>query len=299
MGHMNLCYFRDEDSDKIRNLFEENDRQSHMGHGGFMVLEPMINRHLGDVESPRVKRQKRLIEDFHISGRLMSSYPHNTSQKGTLIITTDYVIDLCLQGIPDDCESFEDALNHLAQTYRKTIMRHRHHLGRDHAYVTRKKLLSEKPELARTLDNGQKEVVPGSNLGHLVGVNFDNFHEYFGEPGASATKAVSSAYQEVTENRSHSEGLKPVIGMERGPLSPYHCMNHWASLYEDDVLILNYDHLWPTKAFMGSRQKRTPAHTLRMELAMLPDDTISESIFLKEYTLMKEFFASQGLEIQL
>lgn len=300
MGHMSLCYFQDEDRNRIDNLFKENDRLSHMAQGGFMVLEPYANRIFLEGEDRMEKRQRRFLDDPDVTGRVVCSHPQHTSQKGVLIVTTDYVIDLCLASIPDECSLFGSVINHLAVDYRKTLIRRRHHLGRDHAFVTKKKVLSDKPELASTLEEGQKHVEVGKKLGHLVGINYDTIHEHLDESGKGASQAVGAAYRDLLDRKEPSEDLEPFVCMRNGPLHPYEqCLNHWVSLHEDDVVILAYEHLLPTKAFFGSRKKRTPANILRTELAMLPGDTVSEAIYLKEYTLMREFFASQGLRIEL
>lgn len=295
MGMMNLSYFRDKDIDKLRNIFDESDLQSHFGSSGYMTFNPIAESD----EMPgghHANRLKAYYQDGDISGYLSASHPHHTSQKGVIIMTTDYMVDLCLHDLPESCESFSEALDYLTKAYRKDLMRRRHFIGRDHPMVTKKKLLAENPELIVT--HGKEDAVPGQNLGHLVSMNFDCIDEGANDTVNNAAKDISEAYHSLVEC-PESSAPEPVFIMRYGPLGKYHGLYHWLSLTEADVVILEYRHFLPTRAFSGHREKRNTAYSLMKKINEMPEGSVSESIYLKEYVLMKEFFASQGYEINL
>lgn len=295
MGMMNLSFFCDEHADKMKNIFQESSNQSHHSSAGYMALHPIIF----DLSQNGASQSKRLLrywQEDRISGYLNSTHPHHTSQKGVMILTTDYMVDLCLQQLPDDCENFEGALSALAREYRKSLMRYRYFIGRDHELVTKKKLISEKPELIER--HGSEKAQAGKNPGHFVAMNFDCIHVDEDTQDSRAAKDISKAYHDLVET-SETGVPYPVFGMHGGALHNYESLLHWASLTEGDVIILEYSHLLPTKCFFGTRKARTPAADLMDAIYELPDRSISESIHLKEYLLMKEFFGSQGYEINL
>lgn len=295
MGMMNLCYFRDADTGKLGNIFEENDIQSHYSPAGYMTFKPIAEGFSGNGRA-RSERLKAHLEDKSISGYLTVTHPHHTSQKGVLIIATDYMVDLCIHRLPESCESFESALAALTRDYRKDLMRYRHSIGRDHELVTKKTLVSERPELI--VEHGTENAVPGQNVGHLVGMNFDHIHEDIKDKRNNAAKDISEAYHSLVEV-SESNAPYPVNSMRFGPLSKYQSLIHWASLTESDVVIVEYDHLTPARLFKGDRETRNTPDTLLRQIKDMPSQTISESMHLKEYVLMKEFFASQGILINL
>lgn len=295
MGMINLSYFRDSDKDKLGNIFKESYDQSHHATSGYLTFNPIAESKA--IEGDRCgKRLKAQFEAGSISGYLSAARPHHSSQRGIMILTTDYMIDLCLEKLPNSVESFDDAVRSLTAIYRKNLMRYRHHIGRDHPMVTKKKLLAEKPELI--VSHGSKDAVPRQNLGHFVAMNFDCLDVDEDMERFNAAKDISDTYHSLVES-PESSAPDPICLMQNGPLGKYQSLHHWVSLTEADVVIIEYNHFLPTAVFSGHREARTPAETLMGNLNALPDRTVSESIYLKEYLLMKEFFASQGYEINL
>lgn len=289
MGMMNLAYFRDEDANKIDNIFEECDEQSHAQHGMHMVFNSF--EAFKDASCPHERRLYASFKDQELSGRLHVTRPHHTSYSGLIILTSDYMLET-LWTFPEGLEG-DDLVNHLASECRKEIMRQRHLIGRDHPLVTKKRILTFNSGANKALP---EQAVPGEDLGHLSSVNFDVLHAYASDDNSPVPQTISELYQNLKDDVVGDSDPCPIVMRIRGDRLAYQqALHHWVSLDQDDVAIIRYEHLLPAEVVKLTRTRRTPAEELFRKI----EATEGDPIFMDHFVLLQEFFASQDISITL
>jgi hypothetical protein len=294
MGMANFAYFRDEDHHKIHNLADES----------FLMGNdcPTTGLTFGDPtqdvpEGGRARTMARLMSDARISGSVYATQPQNTSGSGLLIMTSDYLINLHgfgLEGLTDT----PTILGYLKKRYREEITHARRYLKQDPSLshlVTRKTLVKAKPGVAEELP---LETSPGNRLGHLISFDYDSIHEDQKASGNEAAQKLHEAYHSLLAERETYSPDGAMANIHGGPLHNFTSMEHLASFCEDDIVIAQYKHMCVNSLFFMKRHRRTDASTLDNQISEYTSGS-SVPLYIDTYTLMKEFFASQDIEINL
>jgi hypothetical protein len=296
MGMANFAYFRDEDHHKIKNLADES-----FLLGNDCTTESLtFGAPTQDVpEGARAIRMARLMSESHMSGSVYATRPQNTSGSGLLIITSDYLINL--HGFSLSLEGLLDAptiLEYLKKRYREEITHARRYLKQQPSLshlVTKKTLVKAKPGLAEELP---LETSPGKRLGHLISFDYDSIDEDQKASGDEAAQKLHEAYHSLLAERETYSPDKAMANIHGGPLHNFTSMEHLASFCEDDIVIAQYKHMCVNSLFFMKRHRRTDANTLGNQISEYKSGS-GVPLYIDTHTLMKEFFASQDIKVNL
>lgn len=287
MGMLNFAFFEDQSVPDIGNLFLDALNQSHAQSSMRMVFNDF--QAFSEVGERDEQRLSRMFQEMGLSGHVHACHPQHSSRSGTVILTTDYMVEHIWR-LPEDTTD-RNVVDRIAAAYRKDVLRIRHVFGREeHPLVTKKKIIKESAGVEAKLP---EQAHPGTSLGHFVSLSFDVIDQYTGQAGVGGAKAVSDAYRELC-----ASGDKTLV-MAGGPLENYSALKHWASLSQDLVLIIDYEQFVPRRVFVVERERRTPANDLLRQIYAMPRKSLNECIYLDTFVLMREFLASQGITVNL
>lgn len=289
MGHMSLCMVRDGARKKTENLFQLSYRRSHHVPGDRLIMSSSPHPY-------KDEREKRLFEqDGEYNDQVFATHSWHTSGKGVMILTTDYFLNLFFESLPErdsiDPESPEAIMEAMKGQFRKMVSKMRQDYGRDHPMVTRKPLVKKNPKAMAALP---AEVEVNADLTHVCALNYDMLHED-DDKTDDAMEALQQAYGQVSGDMEEGQ---IVFEMHGGPLRNFRSLDHWVSLRQGDVVLIEYDHLCMKRAWRLGRTRRTPAdELLKQEKEWeLPATWMTRA---DNFILLREFLNSQGYETNL
>lgn len=306
MGFMNIAALKHDQIDPAQHLDvpDELYRQSHHSSCNSLPLSRLsqstIEEALGHADH-RFRRNECVGEHG-----LYACNPWHTSGNGTLILTSDYIINLFFyqpfgtfplpKDDPDAAAALaslqgEALVTKMAADYRKLMIKARSS-ARNHGHgdmVSQRKLLSIDPDAEAALPEA---VTPDSDLTGYVWANYDVLHEDKRPEDQQLTGEQWQAL--IREGRDNPPGFGRYL---ENRIMDYRSLGGFTTLGQQDIIVAQYTHLNVWHSARLTRARRTPPE------ALVPDHLRYNeplgTILSSEYPLMREFFASQGVRIQL
>lgn len=305
MGYMNIAALKHDQVtptahlDVPRDLYAQSCRSPFHEYPLAPLSPEIITDVLGDTADKRFFRASMMGENGLYTGNSW-----HTNASGTLILTSDYFINLhgyrVFGGFPVKDEAREQEVLTLtgdtlvakmAEDYRKDLKKARASLknnGRGDLVTTRK-LMDHDP---RASDALPEAVVADSDLTGFLWVNYDCLHEDREPRGGHLSSEQWQAL--IREGR----GAAPGFGRwHENDVANYRSLGGFTTLGQQDVMVVQYDHLTVWHSVCLTRARRTPPEALYPD-HLRHNDSLS-TVLSGNYPLMREFFASQGVRVQL
>jgi len=282
MGMMNVGFFHERNAEKVQNFAEEVYIQS---CDRCEMSMPFSDGLFGVPGMARKRHQSARAEDGTLSGHVFAPQCWHTSAKGTIILTTDYLINLSMVNPDFSLESDANFVKDLAAQYRKELKFARSHFKARpelEQFVTGKTYIKQNPSAQESLP---EICEPDADAGHLVMLNYDHLRE---SEAVDIKKSVNDLHEtmKVAGHNCYTDGRRT------------NHYDHWCTIPQDVVVVIRYDHLTMQSTRVLGRNRRTPPTELARRINEFAVNG-ALPIYASEYLLAREFFASQGIEVNL